>query len=65
MHKQIKNLLRIIRFTPVVVILIISSFIIIFLINEQKNEILEQKNNIEKQFMQDEKERIKLIMYIK
>ena len=60
MKNQVNNLLKIIRFTPLIIILIISSFVITILINEQKRETQEDTRNIEKQFLQDEKQRIKL-----
>ena len=59
MQNQVKNLLLIIRFSPIFIILIMSFLIIVFLIQEQKIEIEEQKINIEKHFMKNEKERIK------
>jgi len=59
MKAQVKKLLRIIRFTPIIIILILSTLSIIILINEQKKEIEEEKKNIEKQFLLTEKERIK------
>ena len=59
MKAQVKRLLRIIRFTPIFIILILSTLSIIILINEQKKEIEEEKKNIEKQFLLTEKERIK------
>ncbi|WP_121627391.1 cache domain-containing protein [Poseidonibacter antarcticus] len=60
MRNQVKNLLRIIRFFPLLIILAISILVITVLINEEKREIQVEKINIEKQFLQDEKERIKL-----
>ena len=60
MKNQVKNLLRIIRFFPLFIILIMSIIVITILINEQKREIQVEKINIEKQFIQDEKKRIKL-----
>ena len=60
MKNQVKNLLRIIRFFPLLIILAISILVITVLINEEKREIQVEKINIEKQFLQDEKKRIKL-----
>ena len=60
MESQVKNLLRIIKYSPLLIILIVNILVIALLINEQKREIQEEKKNIEERFLLDEKERIKL-----
>ncbi|APW65003.1 hypothetical protein LPB137_03710 [Poseidonibacter parvus] len=59
MENQVKSLLLIIKIFPAFTVLLMSFIIIVVLINEEKIEIQEQKNNIEKQFMFSEKKRIK------
>ena len=60
LKNQVINLLRIIKFTPLFIILIVSILISMILIIEQKKEIQVEKINIENRFLQNEKERIKL-----
>ena len=59
MEKQIRNLLSIIKFTPPLIILIVSILIINILNTQQQKELQEEHKIIEKQFIEDEKIRIK------
>lgn len=59
MEKQVKTLLSLIKFTPPIIILIVSIFIINILNTQQQKELQEEHQIIEKQFIEDEKIRIK------
>ena len=58
MDSQINNLIKIIKYTPPLSIVISILFISILIINEEKNEIREDQKLIKKQFFEDEKNRI-------
>lgn len=58
MEKQVKNLLSLIKITPPLIIMIVSIFIINLLNTQQQKELTEERDRIEKQFIEDEKTRI-------
>ncbi len=59
MKKEVSSLINIIRFTPPILIIIVCIFLITLTYQEQKNEFELEKNFIEKQFIEYEKNRIK------
>ena len=56
---NIKNLIKIIKFTPVLIICFACIFIVSFIYNEQEKEFIKEKSFIEKQFIEIEKNRIR------
>jgi signal transduction histidine kinase len=54
-----KQLLNIIRFTPAIIVLILSIFMVLFLYFEKKRTFHEEKKSIEEQFINENKEIIK------
>ena len=60
MDKQVKYLLSIIRFAPPVLILITCIIVTTLIYSEQKKELQKELQLIEKQFIQSEKNRIKV-----
>ena len=58
MNKEVTKLLNIIKFTPLIIILLTSIFIMIMIYQEQENEFIKEKSFIKEQYISEEKNRI-------
>ncbi|MBU3013140.1 cache domain-containing protein [Poseidonibacter lekithochrous] len=59
MNKEVNKILNIIKFTPLIIILLTSIFIMLVIYQEHKNEFNKEKDFIKKQYINQEKNRIK------
>ncbi|MAD42001.1 MAG: hypothetical protein CL623_06375 [Arcobacter sp.] len=59
MTKEVNKLLNIIKFTPLIIILFTSIFIMIVIYQEQENEFKKEKDFIKQQYISQEKNKIK------